>query len=273
MSIRAINWVIEAFVETNPKKVTPTMRHILMILANFAGDEDSSYPRQNTIARITGLSRPCVNNNLKLMEEMGLISSVARVRADGGTRSSEYTLHIDAPNKYDGPAPEEGVNENDTGGVNQDDRGDSSDDRGVTSDDTGCQRGRQAAVNQDDTINHHLEPSPEPKARTTKPRKTKAWPEDYRQQFWKLYPKKPGDSRKAAWTKLEKLEREDEVEFEDIMTGLGYYADRMNADVRADPKNVRFIAAASVWINQARWETERQPVKSSGMPGVKRVAI
>jgi hypothetical protein len=256
MSIRAINWVIESFVDVSPKKITPTMRHILMILANFAGDEDSAYPRQNTIARITGLSRACVNKNLKLMEEIGLLSAESRVRPDGGTRSSEYTMHMDILNLYDGPVPaeedDEGVNEGDTEGVNEDDRGDSSVD-------TARQPKRQAGVNQDDTINHHLEPSPKPKARTTKTRSTKAWPEDYRQQFWKLYPKKPGDSRKAAYAKLEKIERDDEVEFTDIMAGLTYYAARMNADVQQDRKNERFIAAASVWLNNARWETERPP--------------
>jgi hypothetical protein len=275
MSIRAINWVIESFVDVSPKRVTPTMRHILTILANFAGDEDSAYPRQNTIARITGLSRACVNKNLKLMEEIGILTAEARVRPDGSTRSSEYTIHMDVLNLYDGPVPaeEEGVNEDDTGGVNQDDRGGNQDDAGETLDDTGRQPKRHRGVNQDDTLNHHLKPSPEPKARTSKPRKTKAWPDDYRKQFWALYPKKPGDSRKAAYTKLEKLERDDEVEFEDILKGLGFYAERMNADVKADPRNVKFIAAASVWINNARWETEEAPIKPRGMPGKMKVAI
>src|SRR4051794_36474040 len=157
MSIRAINWVIESFVDVSPKRVTPTMRHILMILANFAGDEDSAYPRQNTVARITGLTRACVNKNLKLMEEIGILSAEGRVRADGSTRSSEYTIHMDVLNLYDGPVPaeeedEDGVNVDDTGGVNQDDRGTNQDDGGDSSVDTGRQRRRQTGVNQDDTL-------------------------------------------------------------------------------------------------------------------------
>ena len=261
MSIRAINWAIHLGEREN---VSPTMRHLLLVLANFASDEDISYPRQTIMAKITGLSRVSVNQNLQKLEDVKLITATGRTHPTGATRSSEYKLHIDENPAVDQTLFYRGVNEVNTGGVKQVNTG-------VNDDDSGCQRGSQGGVNDVDTLNHTLEPPVEPKARTSaKPRKTKPWPEDYRQQFWKLYPKKPGDSRKAAWTKLEKLEREDEVEFEDLMTGLRYYAQRMNADVKTDPKNVRFIAAASVWINQARWETERPPEPPRS---TKRVAI
>jgi hypothetical protein len=239
MSIRAINWVIESFKETSPKKVTPTMRHILMILANFAGDEDSSYPRQNTIARITGLSRVCVNKNLSLMEEMGLISAAGRVHANGATRSSEYTLHIGEPNTYDGPAPEEGVNDDDTPGVNQDDRG-------VFPDDSGCKRGLQGGVTDGDTYkNHHLDPPPEPKQ---KPRRTAAWPDDWQTQFWSIYPKKA--QRKTCFDKLEKIRRDDEIEFSTIIDGLRRYVKKIKG------VEDRYILLPVTFINQARWDDE-----------------
>lgn len=249
MSIRAINWAIEI---GEVDGLTPTMRHILLVLANFASDEDISYPRQSTVAKITGRSRQCVNENLGYLESIGLIKATGRKHETGATRSSEYKLHIDPPSNYG----DDDVNGDDTGGVNQGDRG-------VNQGDKGCRRGRQGGVNGDDTLNLNLEPSPEPSTRTRK-RKTAEWPSDFREQFWKLYPKKRGDSRKAAYVKLEKVERDDEVEFSTIMSGLRCYADRMNAEIKKDPKNERFIAAASVWINQARWETERpgetQPV-------------
>jgi hypothetical protein len=254
MSIRAINWAIHLGERDG---VSPTMRHILLVLANFASDEDISYPRQTIIAKITGLTRPCINKNLQNLEEVKLITATGRKHASGGTRSSEYQLHIEENPAVDAALFYRGVNQVDTPGVKQVDTG-------VNENDSGCKRGLQGGVNDDDTLNHTLEPSQEPKARTSKPRKTKPWPEDFREQFWKRYPKKPGDSRKAAWTKLEKIERDDEVEFEDLMTGLGYYADRMAADVKADAKNIRFIAAAVVWLNNARWETERAPVRRAG---------
>lgn len=252
MSIRAINWAIEL---GEVKGLTPTGRHILLVLANFSGDQDTSYPFQNTIAKITGRSRQCVNENLGLLEQIGLIKQTGRYHENGSARSSEYLLMIDTPNTY-GNGGETPVNRGDKGGVKQGDKG-------VAADDSPCQRGRQGVVNQGDTLNLNLEPSPEPSTRTRK-RKTASWPSDYREQFWKLYPKKRGDSRKAAYFKLEKVEASDEVEFDTILAGLKCYADRMTAEIRKDPKNERFIAAASVWINQARWETERpgetQPV-------------
>jgi hypothetical protein len=279
MSIRAINWAIHL---GDRKDVTPTMRHILLVLGNFASDEDIAYPRQTIIAKITGRSRQCVIDNLQLLEDVKLITATGRVRADGGTRSSEYQLHID-----ENPVDQAnfykmgGVNEGDTGGVKRADTGGVKQaDGGVKKDDSACQTAGHGGVNPDDTVNHTIDPHQEPKART-RARKTLPWPEDYRQQFWKLYPKKPGDSRKAAFLKLEKVERDDEVEFEAIMTGLRHYADRMNAEVRDDAKNVKFIAAASVWINQARWETERAPPEQkrrehdawAGMAGKRVTAI
>ncbi|SDK45235.1 helix-turn-helix domain-containing protein [Bradyrhizobium ottawaense] len=265
MSIRAINWVIEDFVDVDPKKVTPTMRHILIILANFAGDEDSSYPRQNTIARITGYSRPCVNKNLSLMEEMGLITSAGRKHANGATRSSEYTLRIAAANKYDGPPPEGGVTDDDTRGVTQDDRG-------VAQKDSACNRRSHGGVNEDDTLNHHLDPPQEPKQEPKRPRKTAPWPSDYREQFWSLYPKRKNTSKKAALDKLAKLEREDRVEFETIMTGLRYFAERTNAEVSRDRSREQFIPHAITWINGERWETEG-PADRRPPPPKRSVAI
>jgi hypothetical protein len=262
MSIRAINWAIHLGERDG---MSPTMRHILLVLANFASDEDISYPRQTIIAKITGLTRPCINKNLQNLEDVKLITATGRKHASGGTRSSEYQLHIEENPAVDSAQfYKMGPSSAATGGVNEDDtRGVKQVDTGVIENDSGCKRGLQGGVNDDDTLNLTLEPSQEPKARTTAKRKTKPWPEDFRQRFWKVYPKKPGDSRKAAWAKLEKIERDDEVEFEDLMTGLGYYADRMAADVKADAKNIRFIAAAVVWLNNARWETERAPPPKS----------
>lgn len=250
MSIRAINWVIENFKDVSPKKVTPTMRHILIILANFAGDEDSSYPRQNTIARITGLSRACVNKNLSLMEELGLISAIGRKHANGATRSSEYTMHIGEPNTYDGPVPaEEGANDDDTEGVNQDDRG-------VAQDDTGGKPGLQRGVTDDDTYkNHHLDPPPEPKQGSRrKPRRTTTWPSDYREQFYGLYPKKV--DKQNALKKLDKIYDEDKVEFETILAGLKRYI----ASMKDEP--LKFMMAPTVFLNGERWEDEFEASRS-----------
>jgi len=236
MSIRAINW---AFGLGDREDVTPTMRHILVVLANFASDEDVAYPRQTTVARITGLSRPAVNTNLQKLEDVGLITATGRTHATGATRSSEYELHIPADNKAD-------PRDHDKGGVKQDDtQGVKQANRGVSEDDTGCHRGDQGGVNDVDTFNHRLEPSREPKH---KPRTTAAWPEDWRDQFWSIYPKKV--QRKPSIEKLERIEREDKIEFSTIIDGLRRYVKRIQG------VEERYILLPVTFINQARWDDE-----------------
>ncbi|WP_316196689.1 helix-turn-helix domain-containing protein [Bradyrhizobium sp. SZCCHNS3053] len=247
MSIEALDWAFKL----NRTDVSSTMKLVLLVLADFAGDEDVAFPRQTTISSRSMLTREAVNKNLKKLEGVGLIKATGRTHATGATRSSEYKLNMLASSRHDPRDTDRGVNRDHPQGVNDNHRGENDDH-------TRSDRGSQGGVNDDHTLNLPLEPSEEPPIKN-RVRKTRPWPEDYRQQFWALYPKKPGDSRKEAWAKLDKIEREDEVEFDDIMAGLKHYADRMAAEVRLDRKNVKFIAAAVVWLNQARWETE-QPV-------------
>ena len=247
MSIRAINWAIEL---GEREDVTPTMRHILLVLANYASEDDIAYPRQTTIARITGLKRPTVCNNLGYLEEVGLITATGRTHATGATRSSEYKLHIPNAAKID-PEDTRGVTQDDTGGVTQDDRG-------VTQDDSGCQPGLQGGVTDDDTFNHHLEPSPEPSQEPRRKRRSTTWPDDYRQQFYGLYPKKV--DRKDTFKKLDKIFDEDKVEFETIMAGLRRYI----ASV-ADQER-RFIMGPCVFLNGERWDDEFEVIRRSPPP-------
>ncbi|MGX9944962.1 helix-turn-helix domain-containing protein [Bradyrhizobium denitrificans] len=254
MSIEALDWAFRL----NRSDMTSTMKLVLLVLADFAGDEDEAYPRQTTISARSMLTREAVNKNLKKLEDIGIIQATGRTHPTGATRSSVYKLIIDSPKRKDARDTNKGpVNDDHTpaAGVNDNHRG-------ANDNHTQSERGSRPGENEDHTFNHPKEEPP--KEPPTKNRRTAPWPADYREQFWKLYPKKPGDSRKAAWTKLEKVERDDEVEFTDLMTGLRYYAERMAAAIREDQKNVKFIAAASVWINQARWETERPPVKRAG---------
>ncbi|TYO65434.1 helix-turn-helix domain-containing protein [Bradyrhizobium hipponense] len=252
MSIEALDWAFKL----NRDDMTSTMKLVLLVLADFAGDEDEAYPRQTTISARSMLTREAVNKNLKKLEDIGIIESTGRTHPTGATRSSVYKLMIDSPRRKDARDTDKSVNEDHPHGVNDNHRGENDN---HTRSEAGSHRGE----NGDHTFNHPKEEPP--KEPPTKNRRTAPWPTDFRKQFWNLYPKKPGDSRKAAWLKLEKVEREDEVEFTDLMTGLRYYAERMNAEIKQDPTRVKYIAAASVWINQARWETERPPVKRTSV--------
>ena len=250
---------------------------VLMSIANRANDADGAcWPSQRRIADEIEACERAVRNALIDLEEMNLIRRVKR-------RDTTDLIYLNMQDPGDGstivpPAPRSGGNARKTAA--NDNRNDvprheipeaavqdSGDDRNDMPEgaapDAGDHRNEVPTNLSDEPP---LNPSSEPKA--NRKRKTAVWPEDYREQFWKLYPKKRGDSRKDAWKKLEKIERDDEVEFIDLMAGLRHYADRMNAEIKEDAKNERFIAAASVWLNQARWETERAPERSRGRAGM-----
>ncbi|WP_316207500.1 helix-turn-helix domain-containing protein [Bradyrhizobium sp. SZCCHNR3118] len=252
-------------------KTGSTLRKaVLMSIANRANDADGAcWPSQQRIADEVEACVRAVRNAMADLEDMNLIRRVkrkdttdliflnmqdpgegstitpqARRAGDGSRQSAPADQRNDVP-RQEIPVGEE----SDAGG-----------DRNLPPEGAESGAGDQGNLLPTNlSVEPSLNLSGEPKANRKKPRKTAAWPDDFREQFWKLYPKKRGDSRKAAWTKLEKVHDDDEVEFIDLMAGLRHYADRMNASVKEDSKNERFIAAASVWINQARWETERAP--------------
>lgn len=273
MSIRAINWASHL---GECEEVTPTMRHILKVLANFAGDEDTCFPRQSIIARITGLKRPTVCLNLGYLEDLGLIEKTGRTQPNGATRSSEYKLLIDENPAVDqklfykdaGNCPRfvPRVRQTNTPGVHQDDSGCFTDEHpGVREDDSGCSSNEQEGVRETNTLNLNLEPSPEPKDRTRpKPRKTAPWPADYRKQFWDAYRKKVG--KKDAIIKLDRLEKEDRIEFETIMTGLTRYM------AHTKDWDKHYIMAPEVFLNGERWDDEFDAGPKKPPPS-KRMAI
>lgn len=252
-------------------KTGSTLRKaVLMSIANRANDADGAcWPSQKRIADEVETTDRSVRTALAELEDMGLIRRVKRRDTtdmiylnmedpgDGSTRMPPRKAPANDNQRKDVPRKEFPEGEEAASG---DDRKEFPQGAEAAS---GDQR-KDVPPNLSDEP--ALNPSRESKA--NRKRKTAPWPEDYRKEFWALYPKKPGDSRKAAWAKLDKVHDEDEVEFVDLMAGLRHYAERMNAAVKEDRKNERFIAAASVWINQARWETERAPERSRPRPGM-----
>jgi hypothetical protein len=273
MSIRAINWAKHL---GDCKELTSTMRHILLVLADFASDEDTAFPRQTIIAKITGLSRPTVNINLGYLQDIGLIIATGRKHANGGTRSSEYLLLID-----DNPAVDQTLFYKDPDAcppfvprvrftnaprVRDDDTGCSSDEQGgVSEPNRGCSSDEQGGVSEPDTLNHHLEPPPEPQARTAAPKKrrTSTWPDDYHEQFWSEWPKKV--AKAIAMTKLNRVFREDKVEFTTIMDGVRRYV--------ASCEELEFMMAPDKFIHGQRWDDQFDNKKSKKGPPSKRMAI
>lgn len=67
------------------------------------------------------------------------------------------------------------------------------------------------------------------------------FPEDYRQQFWTLYPRKVG--KKAAVRRVELVHRSREISWSEFVAAIG----------RIDTKDPKFIPHPATWLTQGRY--------------------
>ena len=78
VSLDAITWAYRTEVGS------PTRKAVLLVLANYADEDDSAYPSANRIAKMTELSNSTVRKALDELQEMGVIADRVPtvVRAD-----------------------------------------------------------------------------------------------------------------------------------------------------------------------------------------------
>jgi hypothetical protein len=75
-----------------------------------------------------------------------------------------------------------------------------------------------------------------------------AWPADFIEQFWHAYPRRV--AKRAAIAALERVRRSGEIAFAPLLEAVARYADSVAG------KDPQYIAHASTWLNQDRWEDE-----------------
>ena len=98
MSWKALDWA------TDIRVGSPTMRLILILLANKADEKFSCYPSVGTLVTESCAARSTVLETLKRLEVEGFITRVAQYHESGAQRSSRYLLnHPDAPHLNPGP--------------------------------------------------------------------------------------------------------------------------------------------------------------------------
>jgi DNA-binding MarR family transcriptional regulator len=252
MSLKALTWAFDL----QHDEMNSTMKLVLLTLANYANENGETYPKQNTIALKTLLTRQSVNGNLAKLEDLGIISMVRRKHEAGGFRSSKYQLMMPQAERVNDVDTEDGdenvVSISATRRVRQADTEGKAERQGMSPSTT-------RDVNEDDNLNRYLEPSPEPSSEPKpKPAKKRGpaalFPEDAFDQFWKLYPRK--DGKKEARRIFDKISEAGEVEFSTIMEGLRLY---VNKD------DFRDWAWATTWLNQDRWD-DRPKQKQRGAP-------
>jgi DNA-binding transcriptional MocR family regulator len=100
MSWKALDWATDINVGS------PTMRLILILLANKADEQFSCYPSVRTLMAESCAARSTVLNALNRLEREGLITRVAQYHESGAQRCSLYFLnHPDAAHLKAGPNP------------------------------------------------------------------------------------------------------------------------------------------------------------------------
>ena len=72
MSWKALDWATDSDIGT------PTMKLILILLANKADERFSCFPSVKTLAAESGAGRSTVLNALNMLEKAGLITRVAQ---------------------------------------------------------------------------------------------------------------------------------------------------------------------------------------------------
>lgn len=87
MSNDALSWAF------NLQGISPTDKHVLLNLADFADEVGSCYPSRKTIARRTGLSTRTVERALESLQTQGLLAASARHQS-GRQTTNRYHLHV-----------------------------------------------------------------------------------------------------------------------------------------------------------------------------------
>lgn len=114
----------------------------------------------------------------------------------------------------------------------------------------------QASLQEDRSLKTRLEETREEKKDIRAPALVfeSDWPKDYREQFWRDYPKRI--DKQAAFKKLEQLRRAGEVPWQTLIGGVKRYAGKV---VGRDPTYTKGPAA---WLNAGKWDDEDVPAFS-----------
>lgn len=83
------------------------------------------------------------------------------------------------------------------------------------------------------------------------------WPADFREQFWKLFPRKSG--KQAAIRKLEVVRKGGQVPWERLIGAVRRYAEHVAG------KDQQFTKHPSTWLNSGCWDDEL-PGMASAVP-------
>jgi hypothetical protein len=100
MSGEAVGWAFRKV-----QMDDPTAKFVLVAICNYADASDKAWPSHEDIARVTGLSKRAVQNNIKKLVDWGIITRVREFRANGSENHPSVYLDLDSrPTVKDGVA-------------------------------------------------------------------------------------------------------------------------------------------------------------------------
>ena len=74
--------------------LTPTLKLVLMALADAADDHGVCWPSVSTLAKKCSVSTRTVQRSLRVLIDSGLLTAEPRLRHDGSSTSNRYLLPI-----------------------------------------------------------------------------------------------------------------------------------------------------------------------------------
>lgn len=232
MSIQAVAWAIEARVGS------PTLKCILMAVANYANEEGRCWPSQERLAHDTEMTERSVRDGLKKLEEQGFIIRSARY-ANGSRRVDMIQLSYrkslpvghEQDTNIDGFIPE-------------------NDDVHTGKSQQFIPEGRSGEPLLEPSENHQSS-SGKPDKPSSNSGKGKVVRFEYPGEFemwWAEYPRHKGVSKIDAYKEWKKLP---EVDRDAALEGAITFAEQC----RKDKTEERFILWPCRWLKRRIWET------------------
>lgn len=229
MSVKALTWAFD-------QPISATDKVVLLALADHANDRGECWPSVSLLMQRAYVGERTVQRALQSLEDGGFIVRERRQRENGSDTSNLYRLIFTKVSH--GVSAGVSGDQCGSGGVNlapHPKKGGVTGTGGEGVTQTGGEGGLHDTPR---TIikNPHKEP----------PINISADAEFA--EFWAAYPKRPNNPRKKAMAAYRKARKN--VSQKQLLTAVGLYAAYMAGE------NPKFIAMASTWLNEERWNCD-----------------
>jgi DNA-binding MarR family transcriptional regulator len=260
MSHLATNWAV------SQRGISPAAKVLLWQLADRHNPDNGCFPDQDTLARDCEMARSTINEQLKKLEQAGLVKRVTK-RHPVTKRQLPTRYYLAFEREFAAIVAPEATDEE----PEQDDES------RVRIPDTDPEASR--VRNSGEAVSD-LQAEPSPADRThnqgltskvtsnsTGKRAGRADRETVFKDIWKVFPMRPGSPEMQAWEVFEKL---DDADVNAALKGAQRYAAWFREKVASEGKpledQLRFVKYLSRWLHERGWiDAAKLPVKA--LPG------